>query len=264
MIGLGSYAFYWQSSDLNDAPLSLLAQIEKTAELGLQLFQICDYAPLQKMSDEELESVRDRANQLGVTIELGTRGLDTDHLLRFLELAKFFDSTLVRTMVQSSVSDNSVDEAVQKLQAVIREYETAGVSLALETYEQISTRDLVQIVEQVASKNLGICLDVANVVARLENPKECAEIAGEKVNAIHVKDFQFSRQEGWVGFVYSGASLGEGLLDYQHLINTIRPAERGINQVIEHWVPWTKDLQTTIELEKLWTNKSVEYLRSRN
>lgn len=50
-------------------------------------------------------------------------------------------------------------------------YESAGVSLALETYEQLSSRDLVTLVEAVGSPNLGICLDPANCVAALEHPK---------------------------------------------------------------------------------------------
>lgn len=264
MIGLGSYSFYWQSSPLTSSPLSLSAQIQITSELGIELFQICDYLPLLEMSEVELEAVRGLANQLGVKIELGTRGLEADHLLKFLDLAKFFDAKLVRTMVQKKASSQGVDDAVQKLGLVIHKYEAAGVSIALETYEQVSTKDLVAIVEKLQSPNLGICLDVANVVARLENPKECAELAKDLVNSIHVKDFQFSRQEGWVGFIYSGASLGTGLLDYQHLIATVSPATQGINQIIEHWVPFTESIEKTIELEKLWTNQSIEYLRSKN
>ena len=58
---------------------------------------------------------------------------------------------------------------------------------------------------------------------------------------LHVKDFAFTRQDGWVGFTYAGAPLGEGLLDYDHMRRAVRPDERGINQIIEHWLPWQGD-----------------------
>lgn len=53
----------------------------------------------------------------------------------------------------------------------------------------------------------------------------------------HVKDFAFSRRDGWVGFTVAGAPLGAGLLDYDGTAAAIRPRERGINQIIEHWLP---------------------------
>jgi L-ribulose-5-phosphate 3-epimerase UlaE len=54
---------------------------------------------------------------------------------------------------------------------------------------------------------------------------------------IHVKDFAFSRRDGWVGFTFAGCPLGEGLLDYRHLITTTRARERGLSEIIEHWLP---------------------------
>ena len=41
---------------------------------------------------------------------------------------------------------------------------------------------------------------------------------------VHVKDFAFARQDGWVGFTYCGAPMGAGLHDYPHLLETVRPA----------------------------------------
>ena len=52
-----------------------------------------------------------------------------------------------------------------------------------------------------------------------------------------------------MGFTFAGCRLGEGLLDYDGMIRTVRPDERGINQIIEHWLPWQGDSATTITLE---------------
>ena len=46
MIGLGTYAFFWQHSDRVDEPLSLIGALEATRAQDVGLFQICDYAPL--------------------------------------------------------------------------------------------------------------------------------------------------------------------------------------------------------------------------
>lgn len=262
MIGLGTYAYFWQHSDRVPEPLSLIGAFEDTRAQGVDLFQICDFAPLERMSDGELHAAAAAARALGLTIELGTKGIAPAHLARFLELAAVFDARLVRSMLYSPDSRPTLGEAETWLGDSIRSYESAGVTLALETYEQVPTADLVAVIERVESPNLGICLDPANVVAQLESPKTCVEQAAALTKNIHVKDFAFARQPGWVGFTYSGAALGTGLHDYAHLLAAVRPGERGINEIVEHWLPWQDDAETTIRTEREWTRTALEYLRS--
>lgn len=263
MIGLGSYAFFWQHSDKNPNPVTLVEEFKQTRALNCNLFQIIDYAPLETYSSDELRNAATKAKELKITIELGTRGIEPAHLDKYLKLANVFDCKLVRSMIFSANSRPSLDQAAEWLVQSMPSFEEAGVHLALETYEQVSTADLIWLVEKVASPNLGICLDPANVVARLEKPRECVEMAAPYVKNIHVKDFAFSREEGWVGFKYSGAPMGEGLHDYSHLLATVKPHERGINEIVEHWLPWQGSIEATIEMEKLWTKQTLEYLRSK-
>lgn len=262
MIGLGTYAYFWQHSERAPEPLSLVGAFEDTRAHGVELFQICDYAPLERLSDRELHVAAAAARDLGLTIELGTKGIAPTHLARFLELSAVFDARLVRSMLHGPDSRPTLDEAESWLRDSIRSYESAGVTLALETYEQVPTTDLLALVERVDSPSLGICLDPANVVAQLENPKVCVEQTAALTKNIHVKDFAFARQPGWVGFTYSGAAMGTGLHDYVHLLATVRPRERGINEIVEHWLPWQDDADTTIRTEREWTRIALEQLRS--
>lgn len=262
MIGLGSYAFFWQQSERVAQPLSLIEVFERTRALDVQLFQICDYAPLLTMTQAELSDAARAARDLGLSIELGTKGVATGHLQRFLGLAELFDSTLVRSMIYSPDSRPTLDEARTTLSAALRDYEAAGVTLALETYEQVATTDLIGLIEAVGSEQLGICLDPANVVAGLELPRDAVTRCADLTRNVHAKDFAFSRQDGWVGFSYGGAAMGEGLHDYPHLLAEVQPEARGINEIVEHWLPWQSDADTTIQTEIAWTNTALNYLRS--
>lgn len=262
MIGLGTYAFFWQHSDRAPEPLTLRGAFEATRALDVDLFQICDFAPLESMSDLELADAAAAARDLGLTIELGTKGVQPAHLSRFLQLAETFDAHLVRSMLFGPSSRPTLADAESWLREALPAYEAAGVTLALETYEQVATSDLVALVSSFGSAHLGICLDPGNVVARLERPRDCVELAAAHVVNVHAKDFAFARQEGWVGFTYSGAPMGSGLHDYPHLLETVRPRERGVNEIVEHWLPWQGDASTTIRTERDWTRTTVEYLRS--
>jgi sugar phosphate isomerase/epimerase len=261
MIGLGTYAFFWQHSSRVPEPLSLVGAFERTRELDVELFQICDYAPLLTLSTGELRAAAGEARELGLQIELGTKGIDPAHLTEFLRLAELFDATLIRSMVYSPEFRPGLDEAERLLTGILPSFEAAGVTLALETYEQVPTADLVGLVERVGSDRLGICLDPANVVAGLELPKDAVERCAPLTRNIHVKDFAFARQDGWVGFTYSGAPMGMGLHDYDHLVATVQPEARGINEIVEHWLPWQGDPETTVQAEIAWTATTLDYLR---
>lgn len=262
MIGLGTYSFFWQHSDRVEQPLTLIGAFEATRELGVDLFQICDFTPLETMSDRDLRDAAAAARELGITVQLGTKGIEPERLDRFLRLADRFDAALVRSMLHGPGSRPTVAEAERLIAMALPAYEAAGVVLALETYEQVATADLVALVDRVGSERLGICLDPANVVARLEHPRTCIETAAASTVNVHVKDFAFARQPGWVGFTYSGARMGEGLHDYRHLLDTVRPRQRGIDEIVEHWLPWQADPETTVRTEREWTRATLEHLRS--
>ncbi len=51
------------------------------------------------MSDAELRDAAAAARDLGLTIELGTKGIEPEHLRRFLQLAEVFEARLVRSML---------------------------------------------------------------------------------------------------------------------------------------------------------------------
>ncbi|RPE76366.1 MULTISPECIES: sugar phosphate isomerase/epimerase [unclassified Frondihabitans] len=264
LIGLSTYAYFWRFSDRVARPMSLDDMLRDASELGAEVFQICDYAPLDDYSDERLAGARSLAESHGLTLEVGTRGTDPAHLLRYLEIAVALGATLVRSMWSQGSDNPSASENVTRLGTVLPRYEEAGVTLALETYEQVSSVDLVALVEVIGSPNLGICLDPANTVANLELPGDVTGRCLPHIVNWHVKDFDFSREAGWVGFSLLGAPLGAGRLDYDGMRRAIDPARRGISQIIEHWLPWQGDGETTTRVEAEWTKNNLNYLKENN
>lgn len=262
-IGLSTYAFFWRASERVPAPLTLAQMLEQTAALGVKLFQICDYAPIESWSDAQLRELRQQADSLGIELELGTRGLQTAHLQRYLHLASLLRVSVLRSMFNSADHRLTLAEAAALIETILPQCEQQGVRLCLETYEQVSSADLMSVINRFPSAYLGVCLDPANCVAALELPQQVIANTAARVLNLHIKDFAFSRQQGWVGFTLAGCPLGSGLLDYDQLIAQVRPAQRGINQIVEHWLPWQQDAASTCQREAEWTQQSVDFLRDR-
>jgi sugar phosphate isomerase/epimerase len=261
-VGLSTYAFFWQHSDRAPRPLSVTRMLEETAALGGRVFQICDYPAIETTSDADLAEIRRVAEAAGIRLELGTRGVTPEHLRTYLDLATKLDVTFVRSMLNTADHRPSVSEAVSLLRETLPSFAERGVTIGLETYEQVATTDLVTVIEEVASPYLGVCLDPANSVARLELPSQVIDLVAPYVVNMHVKDFAFTRQAGWVGFSLVGCPLGEGLLDYDAMVETVRPDPVKVNQVVEHWLPWQGSFDQTCQLEQQWTRHAIDILRS--
>jgi sugar phosphate isomerase/epimerase len=260
-IGLGTYAFFWRSSSSVSSPLSLADMLSATAALGVTTFQICDYPALEGLRAADLARLNAQARSLGLTLELGVRGIRDASLREHLARAQALGATLIRSMLYTSDDHPSLDESESELTRALPAFEDAGVTLALETYEQVATADLAVLVDRFDSPRLGICLDVANTIARLEDQGSVVDRVAERVANVHVKDFRFVRAAGLVGFELTGAELGRGLLDLDRLIERVRPFERGVSTIVEHWLPWQGSEAGTIAAEEEWTARSLAVLQ---
>lgn len=273
-LAVSTYAYVWRRHPDLPHPMTVLDVLDDAARLQVDGVQICDVGDLEDavLADdgiEWLDRVRQHAEGLGLFVEMGTRGVEPDHLARHLNGATRLGARLVRSMIASVRGTPTLDEALEWLRQAIPAYEAAGVTLGLETYEQVATPDLVRLVDAVGSPNLGIVLDPGNCVARLEHPLDVIGLSAPHCVNLHVKDFAFTRREGTVGFTYAGAPLGTGLLDHPAEMSALAEHGREVTQVIEHWLTRqdaTGDrtsIEQTCEVEAQWVADSVAWLRAR-
>jgi sugar phosphate isomerase/epimerase len=263
-IGVSTYAYSHRWDPSAPQPISLLDMLHEIADLGGQVFQICDHPDLESLTPRLAEQLRGAAAERALILETGTRGTAVDHLRTHLAHALALGARTVRSMVYSQhhgVDDRpTTEETVARLREVVPEYEAAGVTLGLETYEQIQTTELLRIVDAVDSPNLGIVLDPANCVANLENPRDVVRRLAPRVVNVHVKDFTFTRREGWAGFTLASCPLGEGQLDFRDLLAVVQPDPTRVHQVLEHWLVPQGDAVTTRAVEADWTARSLHTL----
>lgn len=263
-LGVSTYAYVWRRGTMD-----LPAMLADARALGCEAFQICDAPELESVDPAgpggavSLQEIARRADELGLRLETGTRGVEPAHLLRHLAIARALGAPLVRTMLASPRGTPSLDDAVEALREVMPAFEEAGVTLGLETYEQVASDDLVRTVRAVGSPRLGIVLDPGNSVARLEHPRDVIARTAPHVVNLHVKDFAFTRKEATVGFTLAGAPLGEGLLDYDAMCDALEAHGREVTHVVEHWLTRQDTLEDTRALEARWVSDAVTHLRRR-
>jgi sugar phosphate isomerase/epimerase len=235
--------------------------LDRAAELGVSVVQVADNLPLDRLSGAALDALAARAGELRVDVEVGTCGIEREHLLAYLRLAKRFGSSILRVVVDTADHHPDEDEIVATVRDLLPAFELAGVVLAIENHDRFPASMLAGILERLNSAHVGVCLDTANSFGALEGPEVVADVLGPWVVNLHVKDFAIRRASHRKGFLIEGRPAGQGRLDVPWLLDKLRGLGRDPNAILELWTPPERTLAETIAKEKAWASASIQYLR---
>lgn len=261
-IGISSWSCTWaigmEGYPPPAVPMGVMGLLDLADVLRAEVLQIADTLPLHMLPSSELRELAEEASRLDIALEVGTKGMDSRHLLRYLDIAVKLGAKLVRTLPHDGDDRPDFEEACRRLRAVKCEYEKAGVTLGIENYEYYPRTWFAQLVEAVDSPFVGVCLDAVNSLGCGESFAEVIGSLGRHTVNFHCKDYKITRSPTMMGFDVSGCPAGEGMLDLRLAKAVLRD---NISWIIESWVPWQGDSATTLGLEKDWLVRGIENLR---
>ncbi|MEU6657896.1 sugar phosphate isomerase/epimerase family protein [Streptomyces sp. NPDC046821] len=107
-----------------------------------------------------------------------------------------------------------------------------GVHINLETHEEITTFELVRLVEAVGPDAIGIVFDTANVLIRVEHPVMAARRVAPYVRQTHMKDAHVAHGEG--GLCYQMRPFGNGVMPFDEILPILAEANPAMNLTIEN------------------------------
>ena len=227
-------------SSLPDAKnLTAIEALRATAEQGLKslLFNsLYDMSPT--LDPAELKAVRAEADRLGLFIsaslgvfnpalpfrgqkiaEAGNGNIEAG-ARRLIELAAdigihdlFFVTGMIEERFETKVTwqaqRDAVVDFIRRSAPLLRE---RGSRLLIKTHEEITTSEIVEMIERVGADLLGVAYDPVNVLCRMEDPVEAARRVAPYAAQVHVDDAIVRFQDG--GIRRFLAPLGEGELDW--------------------------------------------------
>jgi sugar phosphate isomerase/epimerase len=246
---------------LDELPLSTLFKLgalellDKAAEYGFEGL-MCSGRSM--VADEAYRrQVIEKAQQLGLYLELGGSGIDTarsgksiqellDAWEPFFAVAVEAGSPILNTglgtwpwegrVIQEPGRTwaDQIQGGIEALREVSRMAADYGVTVTIHT-AFLTAEEHLQLMEAVDSPYVGLCLDTANSFLVLEDPVAFARQVAPYVKATHLKDTcVYLHGEGmdWLG----GCPLGRGLVDLPAIVDLLYQANPDINLSIEdHW-----------------------------
>jgi sugar phosphate isomerase/epimerase len=263
-VGIGSWTFPWaigvSGYPAPKEPLDAIGLLQRAKDLGVSVVQIADNLPLHILNERQLEALRKESLKRGITLEVGTRGVEPAHLLIYLNIAKYLGAKIVRTLITTADSSPDLDQVEAYIREVVPQFAANDVSIALENYETHKVRDLAALVERIQSKHVGICLDTVNSLAALEVPQQVVGDLAPYVLSLHIKDFNIRRVRSMMGFSVMGCPAGDGRLDIGWIVAQLARHVKNPNMILELWTPFCETVEKTVTIEQEWACKSVRFL----
>lgn len=113
------------------------------------------------------------------------------------------------------------------------------VVLGIETHEEITTGELLHIVEDVDDPHVGICLDPGNPIARGEDPREAVRRVAPHVVSTQLRDLAVFPSPDGDGLTRFLLPCGDGQLDWREILDVLLAANPALNLTIEGVGGWS-------------------------
>jgi sugar phosphate isomerase/epimerase len=173
------------------------------------------------------------------------------------------NSRLLRIITDRGDSKPDAKQVVVGIKSVLPEFAGAGVSIAIENHDRFRTWELIGIIEEIGSPNVGICLDTANSFGALECPGQIVTALGPYALNVHVKDFTITRIRNGMGFTILGRPAGQGMLDIDMVLRKLAEGGRNPDVVLEQWTPFDSTIEKTAAMEDEWAVIGIAYLKEK-
>jgi sugar phosphate isomerase/epimerase len=240
-LGIDSFSLRWQDWDA-------FKILDYAASLGLDNVHFSERAHLGGTDRARLESVRDAAAELGLTVEVGMRsfncvsgtfdpslGSGEQQLIDMLDVARVIGSPVVRCfagMQSDRIGPGGFaaffDESVRTMRAAAPHAEAAGIAIAVENhgFGDYLAPELRDMIEAVGSPMVRVCLDTGNPGYAAEDAVYATEVLAPYTVTAHIRDTL-----AWLtpdGAMVQWVPAGRGSVDIGKIVAILKSTGRDI------------------------------------
>ncbi|WP_337271320.1 sugar phosphate isomerase/epimerase family protein [Oryzifoliimicrobium ureilyticus] len=249
---------------LKRGPLASLDHVKELGLGGLFFPTVLDMSPT--LDKGALRDIKTRADELGLYLESGVGKInpycsaeapefraigDGDIILgftRMIEASAAIDcrelwispgnfkseypgrlaNDRFRTDVTWDEQLLAIEKVLLKLAPVAR---ANGVHLNMETHDEITSFEILRLIEKVGEDCMGVVFDTANGLQRGEHPVYAARRVAPQVRQTHIKDAYVGRAAG--GLDFQTRPVGKGIVDFAAILPILAKANPDLNLSLE-------------------------------
>lgn len=264
-IGLSTYALNWAWGIPGypvDKPLQFSEFLNLAKEWGYEGVQIADNAPFIELSQQAQKDLWKQAEDLGLFVEIGGRGLVDVNLEKHIEIAAEAGSPILRFVIDGPGFEPRLEELPEILSKAAARCGEQGIILAIENHDRFEAHQFASWFDAVDSHWLGLCLDSVNSYGCGEGFRETIDTLLPYAVNFHLKDFRVKRQPYMLGLIIEGVPVGEGYLPVKSVMDRLNKIGRCKSAIVEHWTAPEDSVEATIVKEMEWCQRSIQNLNA--
>jgi len=223
--------------DLND-PMNFLEECHRLGAGGMQV-------PLGVRDQTYLNNLRRQAEHYGMHVEamleFPKNDADLDQFEKQLISAKTVGATVARmTMLPGrryeefktrEAYEHACKQGLKSLRLAEPVAARHKFRLAVENHKDHLVAEKLEVLKQISSEYVGVCVDVINNFALLEDPLETVRAFAPYAMTVHFKDESIRESED--GFWLADEALGDGFLDLPAILGVLRQAKPDVRFNLE-------------------------------
>ncbi|TAX59258.1 sugar phosphate isomerase/epimerase [Rhizobium leguminosarum] len=121
-----------------------------------------------------------------------------------------------------------IEKVLRKLAPVAR---ANGVHMNIETHDEITSFEILRLIEKVGADCVGVVFDTANGLQRGEHPVFAAKRLAPYIRQTHIKDAYVGRAPG--GLDFQTRPVGGGIVDFAAILPILADANPTLNLSLE-------------------------------
>ncbi|MDQ0322047.1 sugar phosphate isomerase/epimerase [Pararhizobium capsulatum DSM 1112] len=121
-----------------------------------------------------------------------------------------------------------IEKVLRKLAPVTRAH---GAHMNIETHDEITSFEILRLIEKVGADCVGVVFDTANGLQRAEHPVFAAKRLAPYIRQTHMKDAYVGRAPG--GLDFQTRPCGDGIVDFATILPILAEANPQLNLSLE-------------------------------
>lgn len=215
------------SSRVNSSPMSIQKFFEFAFESGYVGVELPFQRFYPSLDPGDMENARTDLLLKGFyTLVDSDKACDLPQIRSLIPIATMMGSKIIRIKTSNVLAcdrkqlpcswTDYVTDVIKVLKEIAPEIKTVGLKIAIENHQDMDSRDLERIIDEVGDDVVGVNFDIGNAFATFEDPVAFAKRFGSQILNIHLKDYKIFRSNR--GYRLARCAIGDGAVEFSSLL----------------------------------------------
>ena len=230
-INLNYYSFGYSTGLINDnrnnsmnPTISIDKLVEVAVDNGLGGIEF----PIDRIKNKDIDIFLKKLADNNINFFIDFENFDIEYISNMIPILHKNNMNKARIKMSNFFGGNRylindfdlyVEKFILDLKSILPILEKYNFKLLIENHQDLNSFEIIDIIEKVSTKYIGVNWDIGNSIAKLETPEQFFENTKKYIGNIHLKDYVLIESDN--GFLLKRCPIGEGFVNFEYILSKI-------------------------------------------